>query len=412
MSTKIDNIVKVVRESLINEPNKGVNQFINFSKSFAITPKLKYSAIILKIDYDEAADVEKRKNIIDQMLELTEKIVQDYVHNSNSEQHNLVKEKREKIHTYFKSVIPQKDTVCLITNLSKEFKKSNFELSNVNIELKLGEITGVVGENGNGKTTLFRLITGELAQDNGEISYPYLQTCEEIDWYSIRNQIAFVPQELDEWYGSLKDNLHYECILHDIKGQRNDEEVDYIIYRLGLSEHIDKSWHELSGGFKIRFALARALVWKPKLLVIDEPLANLDINAQLVIINDLRDLANSLINPVSIIVSSQHLFEIEGIADKIMFLKDGGQFYYGKREDLGKNRTANTFELICPVQLKDIEAVLKDLDILRIEFTGQQFIIKTALNVSYFDLLNALLQSRIEIIYFRNISLSVKELFL
>ncbi len=136
-----------------------------------------------------------------------------------------------------------------------------------------------------------------------------------MDWIKIKNQIAYVKQEIPKWHGSLRENLHFDSI-HGIKGLQNKKDVDFILHRLGLIEYQNREWNELSGGFKLRFTLAKALVWKPSLIILDEPLANLDIHAQILVLNDLRDLANSSKYPVSIVISSQHLHEVEHIANK------------------------------------------------------------------------------------------------
>jgi len=227
----------------------------------------------------------------------------------------------------------------------------------------------------------------------------------------VKQQIAFISQDLPRWHGSVRDNLHYELAVHGIKGKENEEEVDYIIYRLGLEEHQEKSWSQLSGGYKLRFALARALVWKPKFLVIDEPLANLDIKAQLVILNDLRDLANSYRYPLSIVISSQHLHEIENVSDRIIFLREGAVVYNGKTKDLGKERDENTFEFKTALTLEAIEQKLIKVEYYNLENTGQEFILTTPLHVKQNDILKAFIEAGIEVEYFRNISQSTKKLF-
>ena len=79
----------------------------------------------------------------------------------------------------------------------------------------------------------------------------------------------------------LVDNLHFAAAIHGIRGKENEDEVDFIIWRLGLDKYRNATWNEISGGFKMRFSLGRALVYNPRLLILDEPLANLDVNTQL-----------------------------------------------------------------------------------------------------------------------------------
>ena len=193
--------------------------------------------------------------------------------------------------------------------------------------------------------------------------------------------------------------------------KENEDAVNYIIHRLGLHQHENKSWSELSGGYKLRFTLAKALVWRPKILVIDEPLANLDINAQSIVLNDLRNLANSLRHPISILISSQHLHELESVTDNIIFLKQGEVVYNGRIKDFGKERDENSFEIECTLSLKELEIHLKGLDYNSIDHTGLRFVIHTPLAVSQQEFLQHLIVQGVEVNYFRNISQSTKKLF-
>ena len=216
----------------------------------------------------------------------------------------------------------EQETVLSITDFIVRYSRSDFKLGKITLDLQKNEILGVVGENGNGKTTLFDAISGEHKHTSGSISFPYfLGYNGKLDWLKIKSEIAYVKQELPKWHGKLIDNLSYEAAKHNILGKDNTREVQYIVHRLGLTEYIDKKWNQISGGFKLRFAIAKAMIKKPKLIILDEPLANLDINTQTLLLRDLRDLSNCLRYPVSIILSSQHINEVEFISDKVLFLK-------------------------------------------------------------------------------------------
>jgi ABC-2 type transport system ATP-binding protein len=286
-----------------------------------------------------------------------------------------------------------------------------FQLSNINVSLKLGEITAIVGENGNGKTTLLRIIAGELAPSTGELHYPYLTLNRKADMYSVKQKIAYIPQELSMWEGLLFDNLHFAAAIRGFTGRDNEDEVEFITVRLGLEQYKRAKWTEISGGYKMRFALAKALIGKPKLMILDEPLANLDINTQLLFLQDLRDLANSIAEPKSIIISSQNLYEIENIADNIIFIKDGQTKYNGSVKNFGDDRTENSYEINCNQSKEEIEDLLEKVNYKRIEKAGNGFIIHTHRNVSDNDLLKAFLEKNISLKYFRDISKSTRKLF-
>jgi ABC-2 type transport system ATP-binding protein len=217
-----------------------------------------------------------------------------------------------------------RETIFRAINITKLYP--NFTLKPISLELKYGEITALVGENGNGKTTLLNIIAGKILHSNGTIEYPFL-TDKKSDWYHIKNQIAYITQELPKWRGLLKDNLHFTLGVNGIKGQKNIDDVNFIIHRLGLEKYANAKWSEISGGFKMRFALAKAILRKPKLLILDEPLANLDISTQNLFLNDLKDISRSIKDKISVILSSQNIYDIKEIADNIIFLSNGESLY-------------------------------------------------------------------------------------
>ena len=304
--------------------------------------------------------------------------------------------------------------VANVRNITKKYsgRLTDFQLSVSKLELKFGEITSLVGENGNGKTTLLRIIAGELQQTSGIVEYPALTKLKENSRYKIKQQIAYIPQELPEWPGLLVDNLHFAAAIHGIRGKENEDEVDFIIWRLGLDKYRNATWNEISGGFKMRFSLGRALVHNPRLLILDEPLANLDVNTQLLFLQDLRDLANSLAHPKTILLSSQHLYEVENITDNIIFVKEGSVIYNGKLEDFGKEIEENAFELSCNLSKNELMDLLDKISYTQIEMVGHnQYIINTSRNIGSNDLIKLFINHNIILKYFRDISKSTRRLF-
>jgi ABC-2 type transport system ATP-binding protein len=85
---------------------------------------------------------------------------------------------------------------------------------------------------------LLRIIAGQLLSDTGTIEYPILGL-KGGDWYKIKNQIAFIPQRMDKWHGTLIDNLRFYATIHGIKDVENNKQVEYILHRLGLERFRD-----------------------------------------------------------------------------------------------------------------------------------------------------------------------------
>ena len=294
--------------------------------------------------------------------------------------------------------------------------KGDFGLGPLSFQLREREITSLVGENGNGKTTLIRLIAGMRNPLLGSIRYPQLSE-DDLNWYKIKSQIAYIPQEIPAWEGSLRHLLSFSASAKGVRESNLEKELDYIITRLGLEQYLDKDWGELSGGYKTRFELARMLVWNPKLLVLDEPLSNLDINAQIIFLKDLRSLADSLVHPISVVISSQHLHEVEAISDKVMFLEDGQIKFYDKLSEMGKNREMNAFEVKCKIGEKEVTrdqlyTILKGLDINYIDDINICIVIYTSTKVTANEVVNSIENyNDCKLEYFRDISLSTKLLF-
>jgi ABC-2 type transport system ATP-binding protein len=294
--------------------------------------------------------------------------------------------------------------------LAMSYRHGDFALTNVSFQARYGEITGVVGRNANGKTTLFRLVLGELRPKAGVIRFPALQPeGASVRWGSVRQQIAFVPQQLPPWYGSLRSNLHYEAATHGLSADDNVRAVDYIVERLGLADHLKKRWSELSGGFQLRFALARALVWKPRLLILDEPLASLDPFTQQIVLSDLRHLADSVRFPLAVLVSSQHLHEIEAVSDNLLLLVGGHMKFFGPAEDVGRDRLVNRFEMSGRgIEQRDLKDLFVDIPYHSLHYSGVAFVLTTPRTVTGDLVLQRLRDSPLPITYFRDISRSAK----
>ena len=303
-----------------------------------------------------------------------------------------------------------KKIILQATNIEKDYRSTQFHFELEKLTLRLGEITGLVGENATGKTTLLRILAGDLAHDKGKLQYPEFNKSKRLWWHRIKRHIAYVPQELSVWNGGLEQNLAYRAAQRGIKGADNRRETEYIIHRLGLVEHIGKSWRQLSGGYKLRFALAGALVCRPQLLIIDEPLANLDVNTQVIVLDDLRKLAGSLRHPLSIIISSQHIHEIEAVADQMFFMRGGKTEHLGYLRDYRSQRDHNIYELHC-ADPNRLPAALAALQGIRLQQNSMAHIITTPTTLTAQDLLQALHRQDIRIHYFRDISQSVKTKF-
>lgn len=294
------------------------------------------------------------------------------------------------------------------SGLTKTYSKGNFTLGPINLKLAAGEITGVVGENGNGKTTLLRIIAGELSHDGGEIKYFGENSIEFLTWENVHHRVAYIPQRIPKWYGLLRTNLQFQASVLGIKGEEANRQIDKLLEELGLMEYADLKWSQISTGYRLRFQLAKMLLGNPELLVLDEPIANLDINAQSKFLTDLRRIATDENRDVSVILTSQQLHEIENVSDNVVFLRKGELVFAGGVNQLAENREFNEFEISCTLLAEDVKNLFPGISI---EEMGKTLYLKAALDLSAEDLLKKIIEAGGKITYFRDISGSTRKLF-
>lgn len=303
---------------------------------------------------------------------------------------------------------PLKPIVNLLEakGISKRYSVGNFTLKPMDLSLHSGEIIGVVGENGNGKTTLLRTLAGQLKNDSGYLKHNMLTNP---DYYAVKSYVVFMPQRIPRWYGLLKDNLHFAASIAGVHGADNELMVDFMVERLGLTKYIGLTWDKISSGYRTRFELARILLQKPQLLILDEPLANLDIKAQQTILTDLRFIAKSTYNPMGVILSSQQLHEVEKIADNVLFIRNGDCIYQSGDKEKSE---VDGFALEIETGASK-EAILGALNnqFVDIQFNGGFYTIVSDGSLPPAEILKKLLENKIAVTYFRDITYSTKRYF-
>lgn len=297
-------------------------------------------------------------------------------------------------------------SVLRARNILKSYGSKKFSLGPVSVEIKKGQVYGLVGENGNGKTTLLRILAKEISYNEGELNYSFNQIPK--NDYDLRTKLVYIPQRTAKWYGSLKDNLKFVLSNYGISSEENETRVLMMIARLGLWNYKHLKWSELSSGYKMRFELARTLLRKPELLLLDEPLANLDVLAQQVILEDLKAIANSVNHPIALILSSQQLYEVEKVSDKVIFLKNG---QYKNNEDGLTSDNQLIIEIDTSNSREDLLETFKNFKLEKLNFNGGVFVAYFAEETELYQVISALGNTKIQITYLRNISNSTRRFF-
>ncbi len=409
MTEQLRHRADTIKTVIGQQPERGMDLLLDFARLYGVDEDVENEILLCQYDLNVANTEggEALSALKERLGGFAEAIVLNY----DKEKVHLRLESEKKLADTIRQKRLLNDVVLTAKDVVKNYRSSRFRMTADHLELRLGEITGLVGENATGKTTLLKILAGELAPDKGIVSYPLFDPKDHKDWTDLKMRIAYVPQELTAWEGSLLTNLAFEAARHGIKGQKNKDAVEYIIQRLGLALHTDKSWTELSGGYKLRFALAKALIWQPQLLILDEPLAYLDIKTQSIVLSDLRNMAKSLKNPLAILISSQHLHETESVADQMWFMRDGALENLGSTKDFNRNRDYNLFELSCTVSFMQFNKALAGLHHLKTWQNDAVYFIKTPLSISADNVLDYCQIKNIQLTYFRDISQSVKTKF-
>lgn len=221
-----------------------------------------------------------------------------------------------------------RDIILRTTQLTKHYKSFS-ALENVSMTASQGDIYGLVGKNGAGKTTFMKLITGLTEPTAGEYEIfgktGFAANAE-------RNRIGCLIEE-PAFFGNLtaKQNLRYYC---ELKGITDRGQIGRVLELVHLTDAADRKFKAFSLGMKQRLGIAFALLDRPDLVVLDEPINGLDPIA----ISEMRDTLRKLNRELGItmIISSHILTELYAIANKFLFIDNGKVLREVTKEELDK----------------------------------------------------------------------------
>jgi ABC-2 type transport system ATP-binding protein len=218
-----------------------------------------------------------------------------------------------------------------LEKLTKQYPHSTKRaVSELTFDIQEGSVFGLLGPNGAGKSTTVMMLCGLMRPDAGKISVFGMDVMEH--GVDVRNQIGVVPQEI-ALFPTLTayENLFYFGRMYGLKASEIREQINKYLQVFGLSEKKKKIVSTFSGGMKKRLNLIAALLHKPKLVILDEPTAGVDVQSRNMILGFLETLKSE---GTTIIYSSHVLEEAERICSHLGIIDEGRLVTAGTRIDI------------------------------------------------------------------------------
>lgn len=204
-----------------------------------------------------------------------------------------------------------------VKNVTKKY--GSFKaVDNISFEIKEGEIVGLLGQNGAGKSTTMNMITGFIEPTEGQILVNGFDVVKKPK--KAKLNIGYMPENVPLYMDlTVKESVGYMAELKMVPKKERKNSISNVIEQTGLSEVKNKLIKNLSRGYKQRVSMAGALVGNPKVLILDEPTVGLDPKQ----ITEIRNLIKSLGKNHTVIISSHILSEISQICEKVIIINKG-----------------------------------------------------------------------------------------
>ncbi len=259
------------------------------------------------------------------------------------------------------------DTVVKIENLVKRYKEL-IALDHLNLEIKEGEVFGLLGPNGSGKTTTINCLLSLLSFDKGTIKI----FGEEMkpDNYKVKRNIGIIMQNVavyDEL--TVQENIDYFCGLYIKDKNERKSCVEDAIKFVGLEDFRRFYPQKLSGGLLRRLNIACGIAHKPKLIILDEPTVAVDPQSRNKILEGIQELNK---NGATVIYTSHYMEEVEQICTRIAIMDKGRKIAEGTKDELKKMiKNSETVSIEIFNVSDDIKAKLSQLPhVYSVEFKG------------------------------------------
>ncbi len=211
------------------------------------------------------------------------------------------------------------ENALTITNLVKTYRTGLTAVDGLTFHIPAGTFYGLLGPNGAGKSTTISCITGISMPTSGSIEVFGIDAVK--DYKEARRRVGLSPQEFNiDFFGKVYDTLYFVAGYYGLNEKQRTTRASEVIERFGLSKYAYTPFHQLSGGFKRRVALARALVHDPDFLILDEPTAGVDVEQRHELWKYLQELNRA---GKTILLTSHYLEEVEKLCSHVGIINKG-----------------------------------------------------------------------------------------
>jgi ABC-2 type transport system ATP-binding protein len=223
-------------------------------------------------------------------------------------------------------------TALHIEDLVKRYPTGVEALQGVSLDIAPGELFGLLGPNGAGKSTLIHCTTGLAQPTSGTIE---VFGNDAISHYEdARQAVGLAPQELNiDWFLTVEETLDYHAGYFGMPKRERRERTKELLETFSLTEKRDERTRTLSGGMKRRLILARAMMHRPRLLILDEPTAGVDVELRLELWHYVQKINQE---GTTILLTTHYIEEAEQLCDRIAFINEGKIVGEGTSEALAE----------------------------------------------------------------------------
>ncbi len=195
-----------------------------------------------------------------------------------------------------------------------------YALRGLSFSIRSGEVLSILGPNGSGKSTTLKLISTVLLPDQGTVIVNGADT--RLQAQAVRKQVGFALASERSFFPRLtvRENLTFFATLEDVPWRQRATRADKVLHQVGLEMHAGRELHHLLAGMNQRLGIARALIKRPSVLLLDEPSRSLDPAAASQLWELIRDLSDT---GITLVLASHNFAEASAVSDRVAVLQNG-----------------------------------------------------------------------------------------